>query len=66
MLTTQINEAITLLESEIQELKALMGEWDRLSVNLNGQRKYNRVARRIVIQSQGLERFIKASVFSRQ
>jgi prefoldin subunit 5 len=45
----QINEAINLLESEIQELRALMEEWNRLSVNLNGAKQYKGVAKRIVL-----------------
>jgi hypothetical protein len=65
MATTQIDLAIILLESEIEELKALMGEWNRLSVNLNGSKQYKGVARRIVLQSQKVEELIKASVFSR-
>jgi hypothetical protein len=33
MPTEKIHEAINLLQSEIQELRVLMQEWDRLSAN---------------------------------
>ncbi len=65
MPTEQIHEATNLLQSEIQELRALMEEWDSLSVNRNGARQYRGVARRIVLQSQMIEELIKASVFRR-
>jgi hypothetical protein len=64
MATTQIDQAIRLLECEIGELKALLGEWNRLSVNLNGSKQYKGVARRIVLQSEKVEELIRP-VFSR-
>jgi hypothetical protein len=63
MPTEQIHEAINLLQSDIQELRVLPEEWDRLSVNRNGARQYKGVARRIVLQSQKIEELIKANVF---
>jgi len=61
----QINEAFTLLQSEIEELRVLMQDSDRLSVNLSGARQYKSIARGIVLQAQRIEELTKANVFSR-
>ena len=61
----QINEAINLHQSEIEEQRVLMQESDRLSANLSGARQYKSMARGIVLQAQRIEELTKANVFSR-
>jgi sugar-specific transcriptional regulator TrmB len=65
MVVKQIEEAIMQLESEIEELKQSLADWDRTSINLDGSRKYRGNAKRIVLQSQKVEELIKANSFSR-
>ncbi len=61
----QLRTLTNLLQSEIQELRVLMQEWDRLSVNRSGASQYKGIARRVVLQAQKIEELINANVFTR-
>ena len=62
MAKEMITNAIRLLESEIQELKALMEEWERLSLNLDGATQYTQSAQNIVLHSQMIQKLIRGNV----
>jgi hypothetical protein len=60
-----IEKEIALLEADILTLKNSLGAWDHDSQNIDGAKKYNGGAKRIVLQAQKLAELIKEKAFSR-
>jgi hypothetical protein len=59
----QIEHEIKQLEADIGELKASLSLWDHDSANKYGAKKYNGVAKRVVLQAEKLAGLIKEKAF---
>ncbi len=60
-----IEKEIEALESDVRALKDSLVNWDHASQNIQGAKKYNGGAKRIVLQAQKLAELIKEKAFSR-
>jgi hypothetical protein len=59
----QIGSEIGQLEADITELKGSLSGWDNDSASQFGAKKYNGIAKRIVLQAEKLAELIKEKAF---